>query len=151
MLYVSSQFIEWISSSINFHKCPVMKKFLEIFLEIFLNTSAPNKRSIQTPNSKTSNFEFTFNSPLFFENQPHSLIIIIVKTRIQTYSKFYFIFHCCSCSQEMARARWRKTNSQNFWMKATLFNSIIVVMQSGIQSYSQEMARARWRQKTTLN
>ena len=117
--------------------------FTNVQLWKSFDTSAPDKRSVQTPNSKT------LNSPLFFENQPHSLIIIIVKTRIQTYSKFYFIFHCCSCSQEMARARWRKTNSQNFWMKATLFNSIIVVMQSGIQSYSQEMARARWRQKTT--
>ena len=87
--------------------------FTNVQLWKSFDTSAPDKRSVQTPNSKT------LNSPLFFENQPHSLIIIIVKTRIQTYSKFYFIFHCCSCSQEMARARWRKTNSQNFWMKAT--------------------------------
>ena len=129
------------------------KVFGNIFGNIFehVRTQQTFNSNSKLQNSKTSNFEFTFNSPLFFENQPHSLIIIIVKTRIQTYSKFYFIFHCCSCSQEMARARWRKTNSQNFWMKATLFNSIIVVMQSGIQSYSQEMARARWRQKTTLN
>ena len=43
------------------------------------DTSAPDKRSVQTPNFKT------LNSPLFFKNQPHSSKLVVRVTKPNLY------------------------------------------------------------------